>query len=208
MSTTSSITALSPFLEHLLATGEARLEGPPEVDERRLVEQVLQRAFANYRLCVAGPLIEFDAKAGVAAALLTARACWFAVSREETAEVVASFLKPLAACQTPAEHLSADLTLRYAVTIYRRAHAQNATDVLAIRLAETLRQCPLTGVLADVADSPTGDTSFAGHHGLQLLYDERLAANFRPSWLPAEGRIREVAELVFRQQGKVWPPES
>lgn len=202
------MSALSPFLDRLFTTGEARLSGRPEPDDRRDVEEVLHRAFAECRLDVAGPLIEFDPDAGFAAALFTARACWFTVSREEPPEQVMKLLSAITDPKTPAAHLSIDLTLRYAVTIYRRVRAQNAEDVLAIRLADTFRRCPLTGVLSDAAEGPTGDLVFGGHAGLELLYAERLAANDRPAWLPAEGRLRERVELVFQQLGKAMPASA
>jgi hypothetical protein len=199
------MSALTPFLDHLLTTGEARLTARPEPDDRRDVEEVLRRAFAEYRLDVAGPRIEFDAEAAVAAALFTARACWFAVSREEPSEQVKKLLPAIGQPITPEAHLSVDLTLRYVVTVYRRVHAQNPEDVLGIRLAEAFRRCPLTGVLSDVADAPTGDLLFGGHPGLELLYAERLAANGRASWLPPAGRTRERVELVYQQMGKAMP---
>jgi hypothetical protein len=199
---------LSPFLDHLFATGEARLTERPGGDDRYEVREALRRAFAEYRLDVAGPPIELDEAAAAAAALFTARACWFAVSRAEPAETVNAVLKPLGPPETAAAHLSVDLTLRYAATVYRRVHAQSPDDVLAARLAETLRRCPLTGVLSDVAEAPTGDLTFDGHRGLELLYAERLAANFRPAWLPPAGRTREAAELVYQQQGKTLPEAS
>jgi MoxR-vWA-beta-propeller ternary system domain bpX4 len=199
------MSALGPFLKQLFATGEARLAGRPDVDDRREAVGVLRRAFAEYRLEVAGPPVEFDDEAGLAAAVFTARACWFAVSRDEPPEEVSKSLSPLRQPTTPAAHLSADLTLRYAVTVHRRARAQNPEDVLVKGLAETLRGCPLTGVLSDVADGPTGDLTFGGHRGLELLYAERLAGHFRDGWLPPEGRTREAVELVFRQLGRAWP---
>src|SRR5947209_528569 len=124
------MSALTPFLDRLFTTGEARLTGRPEPDDRRDVEEVLRRAFAEYRLDVAGPLIEFDPGSAVEAALFTARACWFAVSREEPPEQVKTQLPAVPGPTTPAGHLSIDLTLRYAVTVYRRVRAQNAEDVL------------------------------------------------------------------------------
>jgi hypothetical protein len=65
-------------------------------------------------------------------------------------------------------------------------------------------------VLSAVADPPRGDLEFDGHTGLQLLYAERLADNLKPAWVPAGGRCREVAELVFQERGRVLPaaPES
>jgi len=200
--------ALAPFLHHLLATGEAKFTEPPEPDDAREVQTVLRRTFAEYRLEVAGPPIEFDPATAAAAALFTARACWFVVSRDEPTEVVSAVLEPLDVPQSAAAHLSIDLTLRYAATVYRRAHAQNPADVLATRLVETLRRCPLTGVLTGIVDDPTGDLTFASHHGLELLYAERLAEHFRPAWLPSEGRAREVVEWVWQQRGKKLPAAS
>lgn len=199
--------ALATFLEHLFATGEARLTERPDGGDRREVRAVLRKAFAEYRLDVAGPPIELDEDSAAAAALFTARACWFAVSRDEPPEHVTALLKTLAEPKTPAAHLSVDLALRYVVTVYRRVHAQNPEDTLVARLAETLRRYPLTGVLSDVADGPTGDLTLGGHRGLELLYAERLAANFRPAWLPANGRTREVVELVFQQMGRKCPSD-
>jgi MoxR-vWA-beta-propeller ternary system domain bpX4 len=200
--------ALAPFLEHLFATGEAKFTEPPEADDPREVQTVLRQVFAEYRLDVAGPPIDFDPDAASAAAIFTARACWFVVSRDEPPEVVEVALEPLDIPKSAAGHLSFDLTLRYVATVYRRAHAQNPEDVLATRLAETLRHCPLSGVLADIADAPAGDLTFAGHRGLELLYAERLADHFRPAWLPSEGQAREVIEWVWQQQGKKLPAAS
>ena len=202
------MSTLAPFLDRLLTTGEARLTGRPGPDDRRDAVEILARAFAEYRLDVAGPPIDFDPEAALAAGLFTARACWFAVTRDDPPEQVTALLPTIPEPVTPAAHLSIDLTLRYAVTVYRRAHAQSAADALVVRLADAFRRCPLTGVLSDVADDPAGDLAFAGHAGLELLYAERLAANFRPAWLPPAGRTRERVELVFQQTGKAMPVEE
>src|SRR3954467_2674735 len=124
------MSTLAPFLDRLLTTGEARLTGRPDPDDPHAAAEVLARSFAEFRLDVAGPLIDFDPPAALAAGLFTARACWFAVSRDDPPEQVTSLLPAIPEPTTPAAHLSIDLTLRYAVTVYRRAHAQNADDVL------------------------------------------------------------------------------
>jgi hypothetical protein len=195
----SRMSALSEFFEHLFATGEARLTGRPDLGDRRELEEVLRSAFNEYRLDVAGPLIELDADAAVGAAYYTSLACWFAASHDETPEQVKGLLKMPDVRATSQAALSVDLTLRYVVTVHRRAQAQNREDVLAKLLSDTLRRWPLTGVSSDVAEPPTGDLTFAGHRGLELLYAERLAGNYRESWLPAEGRLREMVEMI--QQG-------
>jgi hypothetical protein len=202
------MSTLAPFLDRLLTTGEARLTGRPEPGDRREAVEILSRAFAEYRLDVARPPIDFDPESALAAGLFTARACWFAVTRDDPPEQVAALLPAIPEPATPATHLSIDLTLRYAVTVYRRARAQNADDALVARLAGAFRHSPLTGVLSDVTDAPARDLAFGGHAGLELLYAERLAANFRPAWLPVGGRIRERVELVFQQMGKAMPVDA
>src|SRR5215203_2849107 len=127
---------LGPFLERLFTTGEARLAARPESPDRRAVENVLRRAFAEYGLDVAGPPIDLDWDAALTAALFTARACWFAVSRDEPPEQLKTFLPTMPMPKTPAAHLSVDLTLRYLVTVYRRIHAENADDILVKRVGE------------------------------------------------------------------------
>jgi len=206
MSSNLPVSQLNEFLEHLFATGEARLAEPVELGDRSEVESVLDRAFRRYRLDIAGPRIEFDRSAGVAAAMFLANACWFTVSRDDPPEVVTKRLKPLDPPSTASAYLSIDLTLRYATTVHRRVLAQSRDDVLGNLLTDMLRRCPLTGVLSDVDQDPIGDLSFAGDSGLQLLFAERLAEHFRPNWLPAEGRTREAIELVFQQKGRAWPP--
>ncbi len=202
------MSALAPFFEHLFATGDARLTGRPEMSDRREIEAILRDAFNDYRLEVAGPLIEFHPDSAIKAAHYTALACWFVVSRDEPPEKAAALLKPPDVAASASSHLSIDVTLRYTVTIHRRARAQNPEDVLTKSLVETLRRWPLTGVLADIGDEPQGDVSLAGHRGLELLYAERLAACFRPTWLPGPGRLRDTVEMVLGQQGKRWPPED
>ena len=64
-----------------------------------------------------------------------------------------------------------------------------------------LRQWPLTGVLADVAEEPLTPPEFDGHPGLLLLYAERLARHEKPAWVP-HGKAFEYVELVFRELGK------
>ena len=87
---------------------------------------------------------------------------------------------------TPAHHLSADLTLRYLPQVLNRARGLDPTDPLIGLLEDVLRRWPLSGVLSDVAEAPLGSLEFGGHPGLLLLYAERLAANDRPAWRPAQ----------------------
>jgi MoxR-vWA-beta-propeller ternary system domain bpX4 len=192
-----AIAVLAEFLHDLLFAGKVVVRDRPSSSARHRSEAIglLGRAFADYRLSVAGPLIDFDATTALAAAELVRQACWFLVNHDEPDEELEKRLTMPAPPTLPAQHLSADLTLRYLPQIHRRARALAAADRLPELLASILRQWPLTGVLADVPEQPTTALDFAGHPGLLLLYAERLAQNDRSAWQP-EGRGTEYVELV------------
>jgi hypothetical protein len=171
------------FLERVLHQGEAVMHDRPAFtrEERPAILQLLEAAYAEAVLETAGPPLAFDADAALAAAQFLSQACWFLVKGDEK---------------------ETDLCLRFLATVYRRARIRPREDVLHKSVVDVLRRWPLSGSASDVADKPIGDLSFFGHHGLQLLYAERLAGNWRASWIPREGRTREVVELVLQQLGK------
>jgi hypothetical protein len=184
------------FVCRLLESGEARLRAaPPEADESPAAIDCLAAAFADAALDVAGPPIPFVPETAVAAARFLAWSCWFLMDRRESPdEVAARLLMPPPA--SPGDHLSADLTLRFAATVLRRARLASPTDVLTRRLEETLRRWPLSGALADIADAPD---ELGTHPGLLLLQAERLALRPRPAWLV--GAVAPYVELVFARRG-------
>jgi hypothetical protein len=195
------------FLERLLQHGEAVMHEQPHfpAEERPDVLRLLESAHAEFRLDVAGALLPFDPEAGFAGARFLSQACWFLVSGDEKpGDVEKSLSFPLNPAN-PEAHLSGDLCLRFLSTVYRRVRIRPPEETLHKAVADVLRRWPLSGSGSDVAESPLGETHFHNHHGLQLLYAERLAANPRPAWIPTEGRTREAVELVLQQQGKALP---
>jgi hypothetical protein len=192
--------SFAELLGQLLETGCVVFREPPSFEQRGSATALLQRAFAGYRLQVAGPPLEFQADCALRAAEVLLSACWFLVHRDESPQKVERCLT-LSAPQTPAEHLSGDLLLRYLPQVQRRAKAVAANDPLCERLALLLRQWPLSGVLADVHDAPLTPPEFDGHAGLALLYAERLARHFKTEWLPS-GRGLDYFELVWQDLGK------
>jgi hypothetical protein len=198
---------LAAFVQRLLTEGKALLRKPPSFSaaERAEAARVLEPAFGAYRLSVAGPALDFDTAAAVAAAEYVAAACWFLLHRDEdTAAVEKALDFPAPPEPSPAACLSADLTLRYLPQVYRRARGLDPSDVLTAALARTLRRWPLSGVLSDEEEEPLTPAALGGHPGLLLLYAERLADHYRPAWSPA-GAVREFVELVFAERGLAVP---
>ncbi len=200
------MSALTEFVRCLLDQGEAILKGRPDSSQRQqeAATAYLREAFANYRLEIAGPLLEFDAATAVAASQLLWHACWFLVNRSEPKEVLEQRLVMPKRPTTAAQHLSADLVLRYLPQVHRRARALTPGDVLVSLLGQVLRQWPLSGVLSEVDEEPTTDLDFGGHPGLMLLYAERLAGKEKPKWLP-RGQALETVQLVFHEMNKEGP---
>lgn len=197
---------MSPFAEFvrtLLREGRAVFREPPVPLAKHgpKAAEILAAAFADYRLALAGPLIDFDDRTALAAASLVHHACWFLVSRADPGRELRGRLALPGPPRSPAEHLSADLTLRFLPQIHRRALAHDPADPLVALVADILRRWPLSGVLSSVEDPPLTPTDFGGHHGLLLLYAERWCRNEKPAWLP-EGPGMEHLELVWTELGK------
>jgi hypothetical protein len=184
------------FLEPLFAEGRVLLRSRPTRD--RGAAELLEQTYAAYCLEVAGPPIDFDAPTSLTAGELLAQACWFLMSHAEPEAELQRCLVMPGPPRSAAQHLSADLVLRYLPHVHRRARALAPDDLLAKVLADVLRQWPLSGVLSDVDDAPTTGLEFDDHPGLLLLYAERLARNEKPAWLPAKLGL-EYVELVKRQ---------
>ena len=187
------------FLNMLLFEGRVSVAEPVVFDKASQAGAVvlLERAFAEHRLNVAGPPLSLHGDSALAAAKLVAESAWVLVTGETTAPE-ANMTSP----ETPSQHLSADLLLRYVPAIHRRARSLNlAENPLADRLADLLRRWPLSGVLGDFTDGPLTAPEFGGHPGLCMLYAERLAAHFKPAWLPS-GPGRQFVELVWTELGK------
>ena len=189
---------LASFLERLLTHGEIVYGPRPQnpAGDRAGCVRLLESAYENARLEIAGVLIPFDAETALAAGWFVALAGWYLVCDEEPTEKLEANLVLPTRERTGTAHLSADLTLQFAGTIHRRARSRAADDPLTRLLERELRRWPLSGVLADLSAEPVGDLSFGGHPGLQLLYAERWAKYPKPHWLPKDPRTRNVVEWV------------
>jgi hypothetical protein len=198
-----AMSAFVAFLQTLLAEGTVTFTNRPSLAaaDRKAAQAFLESAYHDYCLEVAGPPLPFDDGAAVWAGEFLWHACWFLVNHDEPEAVLEKELAPPRPPASAAAHLSADLVLRFLPQVHRRAHALAAADRLPALLATILRQWPLTGVLADIAEGPLTPTEFDGHPGLLLRYAERLARHEKPAWMP-HGKALEYVELVFREQGR------
>jgi hypothetical protein len=198
--------AFVEFLESLLHEGKVILRARPQMEAsaKKSAERLLAAAYADHGLDVAGPPIAFDAAAALTAAEQLWYAAWFLLKRDDPAEEIDKHLAPRTPPASAAQHLSADLLLRFAPPIHRRARSQDPADHLTKRLEELLRRHPLSGVLADIEEGPLTALRLGDHPGLQLLYAERLAEKPRPAWMP-QGPARAAVELVFAERGLVVP---
>jgi hypothetical protein len=194
---------LAEFLHALLREGRVLLRAQPPEPAGRPADAlaVLQEAHADYRLAVAGPPLDFEPDTALAAAELVRSACWSLANHDQPEEVLQKALVMSRPPRSPAEHLSADLVLRFVPQLHRRARALDPADRLTELLAVLLRQWPLAGVLSGVEEGPSEPPEFGGHPGLLLLYAERWAANPKAAWLP-RGRGFEYVELVWGELGK------
>jgi hypothetical protein len=197
------VSPLADFLLPLLREGRAvvRAHSPEPAGRPADALGMLQEAHADYCLTLAGPPLDFQADTALAAAELVRHACWFLADRGQTEEELDRALVMPHSPRSAAEHLSADLLLRFLPQLHRRARALDPADRLTGLLAARLREWPLAGVLAAVEDEPLTPPKFDGHAGLLLLYAERWAANPKPAWLP-RGRGFEYLELVWGELGR------
>lgn len=193
------MTVLSTFLRGVIEAGRLVLREPLPARPDADALAVLADAYRVHALSVAGPPIAFDGPTALAAARVLYDAAWYLLNANEPID--AARLRMPADPRTPAQHLSADLLLRYLPAVHRRARALRPDDELATALAELLRRWPLSGVLADIDDGPMTATDFGGHAGLCLLYAERFARHERAAWFPT-GRAIEAVELVWHDLGR------
>jgi MoxR-vWA-beta-propeller ternary system domain bpX4 len=204
------MTSFHEFLTGLLGDGKVVFRSARAAQGRPRAEDIvlLEKAYSAFRLTVAGPDIPFDPAVGYSAAELIRQASWALVNHDDRVSHLKKCLTMPIQPVTSAHHLSGDLMLRYLPQILKRARGLDPSDPLNALLEDVLRRWPLSGVLSDVSDAPVGSLVFDGHPGLLLLYAERLAANDRAAWRPAQpGPGWEYYELVtdVRRRGKASP---
>jgi hypothetical protein len=191
---------LATFLHDVLFEGRISLHAPADEDDAD-ARTVLRQAHRAAALALAGPALTFDEETALAAGRVLMHAAWYFLNPHLPIASPDTTLRMPSAPTTPEQHLAADLLLRFAPALYRRARAMMQEDVLAGELERLLRQWPLSGVLADIVEPPLTAVDLGGHPGLSFLYAERLAEHERPGWFPS-GRGMQYVELDWQQHGK------
>jgi hypothetical protein len=194
--------SLDEFLTRLLYEGRIVFRerpAPASSKEKARATELLERAYAVYRLDVAGPTIPFDVDIACAAGELVRQASWALINHGDRVEDLGRRVVMPRGPRRPSDHLSADLVLRFLPQVVRRARAIDPSDAL---LSGVLRQWPLSGVLAELDEGPSPALDLGDHPGVLLLYAERWARHDRPAWRP-EGRAWEHVELVRRERPAV-----
>jgi hypothetical protein len=179
------VATLYEFLSRLFKTGEIVFDRrpAPAKAERSHDIRYLEEQFTRYALNIPGAPLRFDFRSALAAAELLRQAAWFLVSRDEPDGEVARLVEMGFSPEHAKQHVSADLLLRYAPQLLRRARAIAPGDILSAQLESNLRRWPLSGVLAEISEPPVTPPDF-DHEGLALLYAERLADHDRSTWAP------------------------
>lgn len=195
------MSTLADFLHDVLFDGRIHLRTQPADGDDPEAPEVLRHAYDLYSLSIAGPRLPLDEKVALSAARLLQWSAWYFLNPEVPIAAPDKILCMPMVPTTPEEHVSADLTLRFVPTLYRRAKAVMQNDVLPIALERVLREWPLSGVLADIVEPPLTSVDFGAHAGVNFLYAERLAEHERAGWYPL-GVGMEYVELVWTQLGR------
>ena len=178
--------AFEEFLSQLLDHGKVifRSAKPPQDRPTGRDVAILAEAYATLAISVAGPPVTFDPRIACEAAELVRQASWALVSREERVVDLKRRLRMSTAPASPAQHLSADLMLRYVPQILESG-PRNRSDRPCDR--DPRRPPPTMAAIRRPVrrrGRSAGRAEFGRHPGLLLLYAERLAANDRPAWRP------------------------
>jgi hypothetical protein len=198
---------LDDFVGELLQHGRIVFRTRPEREPKpsSAVAATLRNAYRTYALQIPGERIAFDVDVAIVASELVRHASWALISRDQRPETLEQLVRMPFEPSSASHHLSADLLLRFVPQIHRRARGIDPSDALVGMLDRVLRQWPLSGVLADSIDGPIAPPDLGGHHGLMLLYAERLARRPKWSWRPAQ-KAHEYVEWVLRDLGQDRSP--
>lgn len=126
-----------------------------------------------WRQTLPGGLPEFQPKTAVRAATWLYHACRFLVFRELETDALQRDLNVFVpVTNSPAEHYSVDLCLRFAKDVLRLSQAAAENDPLNQQILNVLQHWPLSGV--GTSASTACPDVILNHHALRIVYLDRV----------------------------------
>lgn len=194
------------FARNLFFEGRLSVEAGPTLEVTAESVDALRSVLAAQHLHLPGPPLEPCLPILVEAVQVLYRLAWEILhGPSPDADADPSLRMQRGPCG-PRDHVAADVAFRFLPRLHQQAHARGADAPLTRRLAELLREWPLSGVLADIPEPPLTPPEF-GHVGVAFLYSERLAERTRPAWIPS-GPERDLTAIVWRTLGKPPLPDE
>jgi MoxR-vWA-beta-propeller ternary system domain bpX4 len=195
------------FVRSLLREGRLRIGADAAWQLTDAALDEAKSALAAQSLTLAGPPIVGSLDALLPALHVVYRFGRRALHPETTSAEADASLKMPQPPRSAAEHLGADLALRFLPGLLQRLVARDPGDELALAAKRVLCEWPLSGVLADLREPPTSPLDFGGHLGIRFLYAERLAERERPGWYPP-AEASDGLEMVRQTLGRPTAPRT
>ena len=189
------------FFRSLLRDGRLRIGAAVSWQLTDAALDDAKSALAAQSLSLAGPPIVGSLETLLPALQVVYRFGRRALHPETTSAQTDTSLKMPRPPRSAAEHLGADLALRFLPGLLQRLVARDPGDELATAAKRLLCEWPLSGVLADLREPPTSPLDFGGHLGIRFLYAERLANRERTGWHPP-AEASDGIELVRQVRGR------
>jgi MoxR-vWA-beta-propeller ternary system domain bpX4 len=189
------------FIRSMLFEGRLRVGAQPRMVLTDEDLRILQKALKIQSLHLPGPRLEGSLPTLILAVGVVYRMAWRFLNAEPILPVDDPSLRMPEKPRSATEHMATDVAFRFLPGLYHRAINRDPEDPLIEAMKTMLRQWPLSGVLADIAEPPESPLDFEGHLGLGFLYAQRLAARERSGWLP-DGHAGQCVEVVYNFLGK------
>ncbi len=139
---------------------------------------------------LAGSPSHIDMSIAERAADVTRRACWLTLSNVEDEDEIRHMIRFEGTPQNAAQHLSADLCLRFLPRIHKRLRAAKPDDAVVSIIENILKRWPLSGILCDIADPPVAINLH--NEAVMRLYAQRFSQHPKDNWKPADKALEHI----------------
>ena len=195
------------FLQSLFETGDAILSKDISSVSEIDLQSGTELLYSVYRLesihiPVESP--DFSEPAAIWAALYLYRAAQLTLLREVEEQDVVKLLQPFAGEKTPAEHFSADLTLRHLFRLHQLAAGLSPGDILVRCINETAESWPLSGV-GIITETTPGPGALSTHPGMLIYYTDRVIAMNDKARASHDDMKEHIKEALGIHAHEIWP---